>query len=209
MEDVLELYARPPDPRFPLVCFDEGGKELRGPARPPLPARPGAPAREDCEYVRAGSASLLLWVAPHEGRRGVTPTARRTRAEWAQAVRGVVDAFPGAERIALVCDNLNTHTPAALYHAFPPAEARRLLAKLEFHFTPLHGSWLNIAELELSALQRQCLARRIPDRDALDAEVAAWAAARNEAQVGVAWHLTAADARIRLARLYPTPVFDK
>ena len=210
MEDVLDVYHRPHDPARPVVCLDETSRQLLAETRPPLPPAPGRPAREDAEYARRGSANLFLWVAPHEGRRGVAVTAQRTRADWALAVRELVDVgFPGAERIALVLDNLNTHTPAALYHAFPPAEARRLLAKLELHYTPLHGSWLNIAELELSALQRQCLDRRIPDAAALAAEVAAWAAERNAAQVGVAWHLTTAEARTKLARLYPVPVFAK
>jgi hypothetical protein len=209
MEDVLDVYARPPDPARPLVCFDESGKELRAARRPAAAAAPGQPAREDCEYVRAGSANLFLWCAPHLGTRGVAVTAQRTRAEWAQAMQRLVDDhFPAAERVVLVLDNLNTHTPAALYATFPPAEAKRIWDRLEFHFTPVHGSWLNSAELELSALRRQCLARRIADRATLEAAAAAWAAARNAAQTGVDWHFTTADARTKLNRLYPVPVHD-
>jgi hypothetical protein len=210
MEDVLGLYRRPPDPRRPLVGFDESGKELQAHVRPPQPLRPGQPARQDCEYRRAGSANLLLWTAPHLGRRGVDVTTQRTAIEWAQAIRHLVDdAFPEAERIILVLDNLNTHTPAALYRAFPPAEARRLLDKLELHYTPKHASWLNVAEVELSVLARQCLDRRLPDTATLAAEVAAWVAARNQTQIGVDWQFTTEDARIRLKRLYPEPLFAK
>jgi hypothetical protein len=204
MEDVLDVYARPPDPRRPLVCFDEGGKELRGDARPPLPAAAGRAAREDHEYTRHGTASLFLWCAPHLGRRGVTVTARRTRVDFAHAVRELLDVhFPAAERVVLVLDNLNTHDPASLYAAFPPAEAKRLWDRIEVHFTPKHGSWLNIAEIELSALGRQCLDRRLPDRAALAAEAAAWAADRNAAAVTVDWQFTTEDARARLKHLYP------
>jgi hypothetical protein len=182
MEDVLDVYARPPDPARPLVCFDEAGKALRAHVRAPLPGRPGRPAREDSEYTRHGAASCLLWVAPHLGRRGVTVTAARTRAEWAEAMRALEDdAFPEAERIVVILDNLNIHAPAALYHTFPPAEAKRIWDKLELHYTPKHGSWLNLAECELSALARQCLDRRIPDRATLVREVAAWVGARNAA----------------------------
>jgi hypothetical protein len=206
MEDILDVYARPPDPARPLVCFDEGGKALQAHARPPTPPAPGRPAKEDCEYVRAGSANLFLWCAPHLGARGVTVTEHRTRADWAQAMQALVDDdFPAAERVVLVLDNLNTHTPAALYATFPPAEAKRIRDKLEFHYTPKHASWLNIAELELSALARQCLARRLPDRATLATEVAAWTEARTAAQVGVRWHFTTAAARTKLAHLYPIP----
>ena len=169
----------------------------------------GCPARRDYVYARHGSANCFLWTAPHLGRRGVTVTTRRTAVDWAHAMRELVDVhFPDAERIVLVLDNLNTHTPAALYRAFPPAEAKRIRDKLELHYTPKHGSWLNIAECELSVLARQCLARRIPDQDTLAREVAAWAAHRNAAQVGIAWHFTTADARIKLAHLYPIIELD-
>ena len=206
MEDVLDVYARPPDPRRPLVCLDEGGKELRGAVRAPRPAAPGRPGREDPEYARNGSANLFLAVAPHDGRRDVAATAQRTATDFAVFVRGLVDGpYRAADRIALVTDNLNTHRPASLYKAFPPAEAKRILDKIEWHYTPKHGSWLNAAELELSALARQCLARRIPDAATLAAEVAAWAAERNAAGVRIEWRFTTADARTRLSFLYPLP----
>jgi hypothetical protein len=209
MEDVLGLYARPPDPARPLVCFDEGSKELHGEVRDPLPMIPGHALRSDNEYERHGTANLFLWCAPLRGQRGVTVTERRTRIDWAHAVRDLVDvAFPDAERIVLVLDNLDTHDPASLYLAFPPAEAKRLWDKLEVHHTPRHGSWLNVAEIELSALGRQCLDRRIADRATLAAEVAAWVAERNAAAVTVAWQFTTDDARTKLSHLYPvlTPV---
>jgi DDE superfamily endonuclease len=208
MADVLGVSERPVDSARPLVCFDEGGTALGARQGREPPPRPGHPAREDCEYVRAGSVNLLLWSAPHLGRRGVEITPQRTAIDWAQAIRHLVDdAFPAAARIVLVLANRNTHTPAALYRAFPPAEARRLLDKLEFHFTPKHASWLNVAEIELSALSRQCLARRLPDATTLATEVHAGVAARTAAQIGIDWHFTTADARIRLKRLYPEPVY--
>jgi hypothetical protein len=209
MEDVLDVYQRPPDPARPLVCFDEAGKELQTDARPPQLARPGRPRREDYEYDRHGSANLFLWTAPHLGQRGVAVTTQRTAVDWAHAMRDLVDkAFPAAERIVLVLDNLSTHTPAALYRAFPPAEAKRIWDKLDLHFTPKHGSWLNIAECELSVLARQCLARRIADAATLATEVATWAAHRNAAQVGVNWQFTTTDARIKLTHLYPIIELD-
>jgi len=221
MEDVVGVYHRPPDPRFPVVCFDEGGKEPTVDARPALPMAPRVPAtaaqagqpgqvtRIDHEYVRQGSANLFVWTAPHLGLRAVTVTARRTAVDFAVAMRDLVDdpRLADAERIVLVLDNLNTHRPASLYKAFLPHEARRILDRLEWHYTPLHGSWLNIAEIELGVLARQCLARRIPDDTPLQREVAAWAAHRNAAQVGVDWQFTAVDARVTLHRLYPVPVF--
>jgi hypothetical protein len=204
MEDVLDVYARPLDPARPLICFDEGSKELRGEVRAPLPAGPDQPAREDCEYTRHGTANLFLWCAPLLGQRGVRVTARRTRVEFAHAIRELVDGqFPAADQIVLILDNLNTHDPASLYQAFPPAEAKRLWDKLEVHYTPKHGSWLNIAEIELSVLGRQCLDRRIADRAGLATEVAAWVSARNAAQVRVEWQFTTTDARIKLKHLYP------
>jgi hypothetical protein len=206
MEDVLAVYARPPDPARPLVCFDEAGKELTTQVRPPQPARPGHPARQDAEYARAGRANLFLACAPHLGWRQITVTAQRTGIDFAHALRALVDqAFPAAERIVLVLDNLNTHRPAALYQAFPPHEARRILERLEWHFTPTHGSWLNIAELEWSVLSRQCLDRRLPSQEVLAQEVAAWVAARNHAAARVAWRFTVDDARQRLAQVYPIP----
>lgn len=209
MEDLLEVDNRPPDPRRPLVCFDEAGKELRAHLRAPLATTPGQPAREDSEYARHGSANLFLACAPHLGWRDVRVTARRTAVDFAHAVRELVDqAFPDAERVVLVTDNLNTHTPAAFYQAFPAPEARRILARLEWHYTPTHGSWLNMAELELSTLARQCLARRIPDRATLAAEIAAWIAARNQARVRIQWRFGIDDARHTLAHCYPVPEQD-
>jgi hypothetical protein len=204
MEDVLDVYARPPDPARPLVCFDEGSKELHGEVRDPLPLIPGQPLCYDTEYERHGTANLFLWCAPLLGKRGVTITERRTRVDFAQAIRDLVDVqFPAAARIVLVLDNLNTHDPASLYLAFPPAEAKRLWDKLEVHPTPKHGSWLNIAEIELSVLGRQCLDRRIPDRITLTTEVAAWVADRNAEAVTVHWQFTTEDARTKLTHLYP------
>jgi hypothetical protein len=204
MEDVLDVDARPPDPLRPLVCFDEGSKEVHGEVRTPLPMIPGHPLCSDTEYARHGTANLFLWCAPLLGRRGVTVTDRRTRIDFAHAIRDLVEVeFPLADRIVLVRDNLNTHDPASLYLAFPPAEAKRLWDKLEIHHTPKHGSWLNIAEIELSVRGRQCLDRRIADRATLATEVAAWVAARNAEAVAVNWQFTTADARTKLTHLYP------
>jgi hypothetical protein len=206
MEEILAVYARPPDPARPLVCFDECGKDLKAHTRPPQSARPGRVAREDADYVRHGSVNGFLACAPHLGWRHLTITARRTAIDFAHALRAGVDVhFPAAERIVLVLDNLNTHRPAALYQAFPPAEAWRILEKLEWHFTPKHGSWLNIAELELSVLQRQCLDRRIPDVPTLEREVRAWVQQRNAERTTVAWRFTQDQARRRLPWLYPCP----
>ena len=206
MEDVLEVYTRPADPRRPLVCLDETSKQLLRDARAPLPPAPGQPQRVDYEYEREGVVNLFLACAPLAGQRWVTVTARRTRVDWAHLIKELVDVrYPDAERVVLVQDNLNTHTPASLYEAFPPAEAQRLSEKLELHYTPKHGSWLNIAEIELSVLSRQCLARRVPDAATLVAEVAAWQARRNAHGSAVDWRFTTADARIKLKRLYPSP----
>jgi transposase len=205
MEDILSVYTRPADPRFPVVCFDELPKPLRAHARAPLPATAGHPEREDYEYVRGGTANLFLWYEPLASRRHVAVTARRTREDWAEAIKIVVDEhYPDAERIVLVLDNLNIHSPASLYQAFPPAEAKRLADKLEIHYTPKHGSWLNMAEIELSILSRQCLDRRIPDQDTLISEVAAWEAERNQTSTNVDWRFTTDDARIKLKHLYPS-----
>jgi hypothetical protein len=204
MEDVLEVYSRPYDPARPLVCLDEGGKQLIGEARPPLPVRPGRPRREDSEYQRRGTANLFMIFEPLRGWRHVEVTERKTNRDFALVIRRLVDEwYPAAERIVLVMDNLSTHAAAALYEAFEPAEARRLWAKLEVHYTPRHGSWLDMAETELSVLARQCLDRRISDREALAREVAAWEEGRNGAGTKVDWRFTAADARIKLKRLYP------
>jgi DDE superfamily endonuclease len=204
MEDVLAVYARPVDPRRPLVCFDEAGKDLKRHTRAPQGAVPGRAAREDSEYARDGCRNLFLACAPHLGWRQMAVTQHRTAIDFAHALRDLVDGpFPAAERIVLVLDHLNTHTPAALYQAFPPAEAWRILERLEWHYTPTHGSWLNLAELEWSVLTRQCLDRRIPDQETLETEIAAWVAARNAEQVRTAWRFTKEDARQRLPWLYP------
>jgi hypothetical protein len=206
MEDVLAVYTRPLDPARPLVCFDETSKQLVGEVRTPLPVAPGQPARYDCEYERQGTANLFLFTAPLLGWREVKVTDHRTRVDWAEVIRDLVDVhFPDAERITLVLDNLNTHDPASLYQAFEPAEAKRIWDKLEVHPTPKHGSWLNIAEIELSVLSRQCLDRRIPDQAMLKTEVAAWVAERNAEQVTIDWQFTTEDARIKLKHLYPVP----
>ena len=204
MEDVLDVYHRPYHPRFPQLCMDETSIQLLADARESLPMRPGRPARIDSEYVRHGVCNLFLAVEPLRGWRYVRVTERRTRRDWAVFMREVADVhYADAERIILVLDNLNTHGPASFYEAFPPAEARRLAQRFEFHYTPPHGSWLNVAEIELSVLDRQCLDRRIPDRQTLAGEVAAWTATRNAAGAAVAWRFTTADARIKLTRLYP------
>ena len=205
MEDVLDLYHRPYDPRRPQVCMDETSKQLIGETRTPLPAQPGRPLRIDYEYVRHGVRNLFLWVEPLAGRRHVQVTQRRTKQDWALFIRDLVDVhYPDAERIVLVLDNLNTHVPAALYETFPPAEARRILDRLELHYTPTHGSWLNMAEIELSVLARQCLDRRIPDADILASAVAAWEAGRNANAGAIDWRFTTAHARIKLRLLYPS-----
>ncbi len=211
MEDVLEVYTRPYDPRFPQVCMDETSKQLLAEVQLPLPQRPATSAhhgtlrREDYEYDREGTANLFLACEPLRGWRHVAVTARRTASDWAHFIRDLVDVvYPEAERVVLVLDNLNTHRAASLYEAFAPPEARRILERLEIHYTPKHGSWLDMAEIELSVLARQCLDRRINTRADLAREVAAWAAARNGAQVTINWRFTTADARIKLKHLYPT-----
>jgi DDE superfamily endonuclease len=205
MEDVLAVYTRPYDPRRPQVCMDEVSKQLLREVRPAVPAQPGQPARVDYEYERGGVANLFLFCEPLAGRRWVDVTEHRTKADWAYQIRDLVDVrYPEAEVIVLVMDNLNTHTPAALYEVFPPAEAKRLADKLEIHYTPKHGSWLNMAEIELSILSRQCLDRRVPDFATLAAEVTAWQERRNAAGGAVDWRFTTEDARIKLKRLYPS-----
>lgn len=205
MEDLLDLYAEPYDPARPLVCFDELSKQLVAETRVPLPMAPGHPERVDYEYERRGTANLFLACQPLRGWRHVDVTDRRTKHDFAHQMRELVDRhFPDAEVIRVVLDNLNTHTPAALYEAFPAPEARRVVRKLEFHYTPVHGSWLNMAELEFSMLTRQCLGRRIGDRDTLATEVAAWEAARNEQWATIHWSFTVEHARAKLHRLYPS-----
>jgi transposase len=205
MEDVLEVYTRPYDPRYPQVCMDETSKQLLRDTREPLPMEPGRAERRDYEYERGGVVNLFLFCEPLQAKRWVDVTERRTKADWAQQVKDLVDGrYPEAERIVLVMDNLNTHTPASLYEAFEPAEARRLVEKLEIHYTPKHGSWLNMAEIELSVLSRQCLERRVPDFETLQAEVEAWQEQRNATGGKVDWRFSTEDARIKLKRLYPS-----
>ncbi len=204
MEDVLDLYAEPYDPQRPVVCFDEQPRQLIAEVRVPLPAAPGRPERVDYEYRRQGTANLFLSFEPLAGRRHVAVTAQRTAQDFARQMKTLVDVhYPAAAVVAVVLDNLSTHSPAALYQTFPPAEARRLLERLEFHYTPKHGSWLNMAELEFSALGRQCLDRRIGDQETLRRAVAAWQAERNAARATAQWRFTVTDARTKLHRLYP------
>jgi hypothetical protein len=204
MEDVLEVYHRPYDPERPVVCFDEASKQLIKETRTPIRAAPRRPATTDYEYERNGTANLFMMFEPLAGKRHVRVTERRTAVDYAHAVRELVDVhYADAARIVLVQDNLNTHKPASLYEAFTPEEARRIMNRLEIHYTPKHGSWLNMAETELGILSRQCLDRRIDDRPVLTREVAAWETARNSAECKVHWQFTTADARTKLWRLYP------
>jgi DDE superfamily endonuclease len=205
MEDVLEVYHRPYDARRPLVALDEASKQLVGETVEPIPAAPGQPARFDYEYVRNGTANLFMVSEPLLGWRAVQVTERRTAKDYAEVLRWLAeDVHPDAEVIVLVQDNLNTHTLASLYEAFPPEQARRLAERFEVHYTPKHGSWLNVAEIELSVLARQCLGRRIESAEELRREVAAWEAERNERGIEVRWRFTTAEARIKLHRLYPS-----
>jgi hypothetical protein len=204
MEDVLGVYTRPSDPARPVVCLDETSRQVLADVRAPLPIAPGTPRREDPEYARHGVANLFLVCEPLRGWRDVIVSDRRTRLDWAACVKALADThYPAAEKIVLVMDNLNIHSPASLYEAFPPAEAKRLADRLEIHHTPKHGSWLNMAEIELAILQRQCLDRRLGDRATLEREVAAWVRQRNAAARTVDWRFTADEARIKLKRLYP------
>ena len=204
MEDVLDVYKRPHDPARPLVCLDETSKQLVAETREPLPMLPGQPARHDYEYKRNGTANLFMLFAPLEGWRHVEVTERRTAIDFAKILRDLADIhFPNAEKIILVQDNLNTHTPASLYEAFEPAEARRLIERFEWHYSPKHGSWLNLAESELAVLSSQCLDRRIADAATLTTEVNAWCQRRNTHNAKANWHFTTADARVKLKSLYP------
>jgi len=204
MEDVLTVYERPYDPRAPVVCMDEQPVQLIQETRQPIPAAPGRLARTDYEYKRNGTADIFMFIEPQAGRRTVTVTQQRTKVDWAHRVRDLLEGpYAGVPKVTLVMDNLNTHTPGSLYEAFPPAEARRLAERLEIHYTPKHGSWLNIAENELSALTKQCLSRRIGALEELRHQVAAWERARNEAAVKVNWRFTIDRARERLHRVYP------
>jgi DDE superfamily endonuclease len=204
MEDVLEVYHRPHDPEYPVVCVDETSKQLISETRVPIKAKPGQPARHDYEYERNGTANLFMMFAPLEGWRHVEVTDRHTAVDFAHMLRNLSDIhFPSAKKIVLMEDNLNTHKPASLYEAFAAAEARRLVERFEWHYTPKHGSWLNMAESELSVLSGQCLDRRIPDKQTLTEEVAAWEDSRNKKHVKADWQFTTADARVKLKRLYP------
>ena len=204
MEDVLSVYARISDPMWPVVCMDEKPYQLLDHARDPIAAEPGRDLREDSEYVRHGTCSIFVWVEPLAGWRRVEALERRTRIDWAGQVKELLTVdYPDVEKVVLVMDNLNTHGIASLYEAFEPEEAFALAQRLEIHHTPKHGSWLNIAEIELSALTRQCLDRRISDLGILNTELAAWQAATNAAQRQVDWQFTTDDARTRLRHLYP------
>ena len=205
MEDVLDVYKRPYDAKRPQVCLDETSKQLIGETRIPIPAAPGREARYDHEYKRNGVVNLFMMFEPLAGKRHVRVTDRRTKRDWAGCVREMVDEiYPEAERIVLVMDNLNTHTPASLYEAFPPNQAKHLVDKLEIHYTPKHGSWLDMDEIELGILGRQCLDRRIDNAEDLTREVAAWEAERNVSEAKVNWRFTTENARARLRRLYPS-----
>jgi len=204
MEDVLEVYARMYDPRFPVICMDESSVQLIGEVQQPIPAAPGHPVLVDDEYVRNGVANIFMEVEPLGGKRKVKITEHRTQLDWAYFIREMlVERYRDAEKVVLVMDNLNTHTTASLYMAFPPEEAEYLANRLEIHYTPKHGSWLNIAEIELSVLKRQCLSVRIDSIEKMRAEVLAWNDDRNNRQTKVDWHFKTTDARIKLKRLYP------
>jgi DDE superfamily endonuclease len=205
MEEVLDLYSQREDRNYPLVCFDETSKQLSKETRLPQAAAPGQVAREDYEYERNGTANLFMFCAPLLGWRHVEVTQQRTQIDYAQQMKWLVDVgFPDALQIRVVQDNLNTHIKASLYKAFEAPEARRILERLDFHYTPKHGSWLNMAEIELSVLSRQCLDRRIPDRETLETEIAAWETRRNETANKIDWQFTTQDARIKLKHLYPS-----
>jgi hypothetical protein len=205
MEDVLEVYHRPYDERFPQVCMDEGSKQLLAETRTPLAMEPGKVKKEDGEYERRGTCSLFVAVEPLAGKRFLHVTEQRTKKDWARFMQKVIDEqYPKAEKIILVMDNLNTHICSSFYETFEPEEARRLIEKLELHYTPKHGSWLNMAEIELSVLARQCVARRIASIEDLQEHVSAWQDERNQDQTKINWRFTTADARIKLKRLYPS-----
>ena len=205
MEDILDVYRGPHDPRRPLVCVDETSKQLIAETRVPITAKPGRVVRYDYEYRRNGTANLFMMFAPLEGWRHVKVTDRHTALDYAQVLKELSDThFPDATKIVLIQDNLNTHKPASLYEAFPPEEARRLVERFEWHYTPKHGSWLDMAESELAVLSSQCLDRRIPDQQTLKDEVMAWETERNGKHAKADWQFTTADARVKLKRLYPT-----
>lgn len=204
MEDVLDVYAAPLDPKRPLVCFDEHLVQLIIEKRQPLPAKPGRPERYDYEYQRNGTRNLFMFFMPLLGQRHIRITERRTKIDFAHCMKYLVDdLFPDADKVVVTQDNLNTHSPVSLYETFEPAEAKRILDRLEFHFTPKHGSWLNMAEIEIGVLCEQCLDDRIPDDETLDRQITAWEKARNEQGATVNWQFTSIDARNKLKRLYP------
>ena len=204
MEDVLAVYHLPYDPQFPVVCMDESSKQLIGEVCAAIPCAPGRPARWDHEYVRHGVAAIFLEVEPLTGRRHVAITEQRTRKDWARWIKGMLDdRYPDAERVRVVMDNLNTHGIASLYDTFEAREARRLAERLDLHYTPKHGSWLNMAEIELSALNGQCLDRRIPDFTTMRRHIAAWEQDRNTRESKIDWQFSTADARVKLKHLYP------
>ena len=205
MEDILDLYAEPDEPTRPVICLDECPYQLLGDVIAPVPPRPGRASRHDYEYKRGGTESLFVVFCPARGWRHVIVSDHHGKQDFAQVIRQLIDEqFPDVDRIRLVVDNLNTHSPASLYAAFSAAEARRLTQKLEWHYTPKHASWLNMVEIELSILSRQCLNRRIPDVETLRQEVAVWEQERNEQHATVSWHFTIADARRKLERFYPS-----
>lgn len=205
MEDVLEVYHRPYDAEYPVVCMDEQPVQLTKETRTPLLMKQGEPERFDYEYERNGTACIFMFNEPKVGKRSVCAEEQRTMTDWAHQIKRLLDEdYPAAKKVILVCDNLNTHKAAALYKAFQPEEARRLLARLEIHHPPKHGSWLNMAEIELAALTRQCLGRRIPDINTLKIQLVAWNTARNNASATINWQFTTTDARTKLKRLYPT-----
>ncbi len=205
MEDVLAVYELPYDPSRPAVCMDEKPYQLLGDAREPLPMRPGGNQKTDSEYVRNGTCSIFVFVEPLGGKHHVSVHEHRTAVDWAHEIKYLSDVmYPDAEKIILVMDNLNTHKPASLYKAFPPAQARRIIKRLEIHYTPKHGSWLDIAEIELNVMTRQCLSRRIDSIDTLRSELTAWEEGRNLEHAKIEWHFQTADARIKLISLYPT-----
>jgi DDE superfamily endonuclease len=204
MEDVLDVYQTPYDPQVPMVCMDEQPVQLIKETRQPLPAAPGKPEKVDYEYERNGTANLFMFTEPLNGTRHVHVTEHRTAVDWANEIRDLLEVrYPQAARVRLVCDNLNTHGIGSLYEAFPPEQARKLASRLEIHHTPKHGSWRNIAEIELSVLTMQCLDRRLPDMETLTKETQQWEQRRNESQKGVDWQFSTLDARIKLKRLYP------
>jgi hypothetical protein len=204
MEDTLEVYHRPYNEKFPMVCLDETNRQLIAETRKAIPAKPGQNKRVDYEYRRNGVVNLFMMFEPLKARRHVKVMEQRTRKDFAQCIRELVDVhYPDAEKIVLVLDNLNTHSEGSLYEAFEPAEARRLAEKLEIHYTPKHGSWLNMAEIEIGVLSRQCLSKYIESRERMITEVEAWQRQRNEAEATVDWQFTTADARIKLKKLYP------